>query len=235
MNTNVLVIEDEEDVRSLVRRVLERAGFGVDEAADGRVGMRRLFEGRPDLVVLDVGLPELDGWAVLERIRDVSDVPVVMLTARAGEMDRVRGLRAGADDYVTKPFLQQELLARVEAVLRRAQPARALDERYSDGVLEIDYAAHGVTFEGREVALSPLEFRLLDVLVRHRDQVLSHEQLLELVWSGSRGRSESQVKLYIGYLRRKLRADGGSTPIETVRGFGYRYRSQRRAPTQPAS
>lgn len=234
MKGRVLVIEDEEDIRSLVLRMLEREGFDVAEAADGRTGMRRLFEERPDLVVLDVGLPELDGWAVLERIRDVSDVPVVMVTARVSDIDRVRGLRAGADDYLTKPFLQEELLARVEAVLRRAHATRELDERYDDGVVAIDYAAHAVTVDGRETALSPLEFRLLDVLVRHRDRVLSHEQLLELVWSGSHGRSTAQVKLYVGYLRRKLGAAGGATSIETVRGIGYRYRSPGAPATRPS-
>ena len=224
MNARVLVIDDEPDVRGLVRRVLERGGLDVAEAADGRAGLRCLFDLRPDLVVLDVGLPGLDGWAVLERIRDISDVPVLMLTARAGELDRVRGLRAGADDYVVKPFSPQELLARVEAVHRRSRPARAPHEHYADAFLEIDYATREVRAAGRPVALSPLELRLLDTLVRHADRVLGRRQLLELVWGGAEGRSEAQVKLYVGYLRRKLGpGEGGWQPIETVRGFGYRY------------
>ena len=230
MSGLILVVDDEQDVRGLVRRILERGGYDVVEAADGRAGLRRLFETRPDLVVLDVGLPELDGWAVLERIRDVSDLPVILLTARGGEVDRVRGLRAGADDYVTKPFARQELLARVEAVLRRAQPARERQATYADGFLEIDYGTMEVSAAGRQVALSPLEFRLLDTLVRHPDQVLGRRQLLELVWGSAQGRSEAQVKLYVGYLRRKLgTGEDGWTPIETVRGFGYRYRRPRPA------
>ena len=225
MSARVLVVDDEPDVLRLVRRVLERAGFEVDEGRTGRSGLRRLFETRPDLVVLDVGLPDLDGLTVLERIRDVSDVPVIMLTARAGDLDRVRGLRTGADDYVTKPFSPNELVARVEAVTRRTRPARPTRERYVDDFLEIDYATREVRAGGRRVALSPLELRLLDTLVRNGELVLGQEQLLDLVWGGREGRSRAQVKLYVGYLRKKLgRGDDGWEPIETVRGFGYRYR-----------
>jgi DNA-binding response OmpR family regulator len=224
----VLVADDDVDIRTLVRTLLERAGHEVVEAADGKECLRALYERRPELVLLDVGMPALDGWKTLERIREVADVPVLLLTARAGELDRVRGLRAGADDYVSKPFGRQELLARVDALLRRAgRPADAAPRVYSDGVLEIDFAQRSVTASGRTVELTPLEFRLLGAFVRHSGQVLSHDQLRELVWGDPDAHSRDQVKLYVGYLRRKLEgAVAGRPPIETVRGFGYRYLSR---------
>ena len=221
----ILVVDDEADIRELLRELLARAGYDVELAADGRAGVRALFGERPDLVVLDVNMPGLDGWQTLERIRDVSEVPVLMLTARTGELEKVRGLTRGADDYVTKPFGRQELLARVQALLRRA-PGRAESlETYADDVLSIDFAQRSVTVGDREVALTPLEFKLLSAFVRHPNQVLSREQLLELVWGDSFGVSGDQVKLYVGYLRRKLNpASPEEAPVETVRGFGYRYR-----------
>jgi DNA-binding response OmpR family regulator len=221
----VLVVDDEDDVRRLVKELLERAGYEVAEAPNGRAGLRAFFESPPDIVVLDVAMPELDGYQTLERIRDLSDVPVVMLTARSAELEKVRGLKAGADDYVTKPFGRQELLARVEALLRRATGQRDLPETYADAFLTIDFAQRSVVAEGRDVRLTPLEFKLLAAFVRHPNQVLSHDQLLEQVWGDAYGVSRDQVKLYVGYLRRKLQPDGDAdSPIETVRGFGYRYR-----------
>jgi DNA-binding response OmpR family regulator len=225
----VLVADDDHDVRKLVRTLLERAGHQVVEATDGRECLRLLYERRPELVVLDVAMPGLDGWEALERIREVADVPVLLLTAHAEELDRVRGLRAGADDYVAKPFGRQELLARVDALLRRAGGRVEVRRAYADDLLEIDFGQHSVTANGRPVELTPLEFRLLGAFVRHPDQVLSHEQLLELVWGEPGARSRDQVKLYVGYLRRKLdEASGAKAPIETVRGVGYRYVSGRR-------
>jgi DNA-binding response OmpR family regulator len=224
----VLVADDDLDVRTLVRTLLERAGHEVVEAADGKECLRALFERRPELVLLDVGMPGLDGWKTLERIREVADVPVLLLTARADELDRVRGLRAGADDYVSKPFGRQELLARVEALLRRARSPADAPRVYSDDVLEIDFAQRSVTANGQAVELTPLEFRLLAAFVRHPGQVLSHDQLRELVWGDPDSHSRDQLKLYVGYLRRKLDgAVAGGAPIETLRGYGYRYLSGR--------
>jgi len=222
----VLVIDDDEDIRALVAELLGRAGMTVEEAADGRAGLRALHRSPPDVVVLDVSMPDLDGWQTLERIRDLSEVPVLMLTARGAELERVRGLQAGADDYVVKPFGRQELLARVQALLRRAGSRGANgQETYADERLSIDFAQRAVTFEGREVALTPLEFKLLSAFVRHPRQVLSRDQLLELVWGDAYGVSGDQVKLYVGYLRRKLDPeDPTAVPIETVRGFGYCYK-----------
>jgi len=223
----VLVIDDDADIRGLVAELLGRAGLEVEGAPDGRVGLRAFHKSPPDLVVLDVSMPELDGWQTLERIRDLSDVPVIMLTARGEELERVRGLKAGADDYVVKPFGRQELVARVEALLRRSSADGAgIQETYSDPRLTIDFAQRSVSFDGRDVSLTPLEFKLLSAFVRNPRQVLSRDQLLELVWGTAYGVSGDQVKLYVGYLRKKLDpADPGNVPIETVRGFGYRYKT----------
>jgi DNA-binding response OmpR family regulator len=229
-SARVLVVDDEEDIRKLVGHLLRRSGHEVAEAENGRAALRALHASPPDLVVLDVSMPELDGWQTLERIRDLSDVPVLMLTARGDELERVRGLQAGADDYVVKPFGRQELLARVQALLRRAAASKPSErpETYADGALEIDFQQRAVTYKDRNVTLTPLEFKLLSAFVRHPRQVLSRDQLLELVWGDAYGVSGDQVKLYVGYLRRKLDPEQpDSVPIETVRGFGYRYTPSR--------
>jgi len=235
-SARVLLIDDDELTRSLVRDVLERAGHEVCEAADGLEGLRELYAARADLVILDVRMPGLDGWETLARIREVSDVPVLMLTAREAELERVRGLQSGADDYVVKPFGSQELVARVQALLRRAASSPGGERSvYTDPLLTIDFAQRAVRFGGRDVVLTRLEFRLLAALVRHPNQVLSPEQLLELVWGDASGVAPGQVKLYIGYLRRKLAPIAPrETPIENVRGFGYRYRRPERAPRRSA-
>jgi DNA-binding response OmpR family regulator len=223
--SRVLVVDDDEVARAALRGVLERAGHEVTEAQDGRAGLRELYAKPPDLVILDVDMPELDGWSTLERIRDLSEVPVLMLTASEGELERVRGLQGGADDYVIKPFGPQELPARVQALLRRAGPRGAEQQTYADRLVTIDFAQRAVTYDGRSVLLTPQEFKLLAVFVRHPNQVLSREQLIELVWGDIYGVDTGQVKLYVGYLRRKLDPQAHEqTLIETVRGFGYRYR-----------
>jgi DNA-binding response OmpR family regulator len=220
----VLCVDDDEDIRLLLRELLERAGYTVDEAADGKTALRMLFANTPALVILDVTMPDLDGYQTLERIRDLSDVPVLMLTARSQELEKVRGLSAGADDYVAKPFGRQELLARVQALLRRTGGKSEVIEAYADDFVHIDYAQRSVQVHERDVQLTPLEFRLLAAFVQNPNQVLSRDQLLELVWGDPYGVSGDQVKLYVGYLRRKLCPGAPeSAPVETVRGFGYRY------------
>jgi DNA-binding response OmpR family regulator len=220
----VLVIDDDADIRLLLRELLERAGYLVDEAEDGKTGLRQLFANAPALVILDVTMPDMDGYQTLERIRDLSEVPVLMLTARSQELEKVRGLSAGADDYVAKPFGRQELLARVQALLRRSGGKAEVVEAYADEFLQIDYAQRAVTVQGRDVQLTPLEFKLLSAFVQNPNQVLSRDQLLDLVWGDPYGVSGDQVKLYVGYLRRKLVPDApDEAPVDTVRGFGYRY------------
>jgi DNA-binding response OmpR family regulator len=221
-----LVVDDDADIRELVRQLLERAGLEVFDEPDGRAALRVFHEARPDVVLLDVAMPELDGWRTLERIRDLSDVPVLMLTAKDAEADRVRGLRSGADDYVVKPFAREELVARVEALLRRTAGREEPPPVFSDGLITVDFAQRQVSVGGEVVSLTPLEYNLLAAFVRHPNQVLSQEQLLDLAWSDPDTVSRDQVKLYVGYLRRKLGAEAEAS-IENVRGFGYRYRARR--------
>ena len=221
----ILVVDDDADIRLLLRELLERAGFTVDEAEDGRTALRTLFTTPPALVILDVTMPDMDGYETLERVRDLSDVPVLMLTARTQELEKVRGLSAGADDYVAKPFGRQELLARVQALLRRSGGKSEVVETYADDFVQVDYGQRRIVVQGRDVQLTPLEFKLLAAFVQNPNQVLSRDQLLELVWGDPYGVSGDQVKLYVGYLRKKLVPAAPETaPIETVRGFGYRYR-----------
>lgn len=219
----ILVVDDEDDVRDLVGTILERSGMTTVFAEDGHEAVRTFYKQKPDAIVLDVAMPGLDGWGVLERVREVSDVPILMLTARAGEHEKVRGLRGGADDYLTKPFGRQELVARVEALLRRRRERATMRDVYSDSRLEADFGQRSVKVNGRALELSPLEFRLRAAFVQHPGQVLTHDQLLELVWDDAFGASKDQLKLYVGYLRRKLDEGGAEDLIETVRGFGYRY------------
>jgi len=221
--SQILVVDDDPDIRALLERLFGRAGHEVCSATNGRDALRAMYSRQPDLVVLDVSMPELDGWETLARIRELTDVPVLMLTARGAELEKVRGLRAGADDYVTKPFGRQELLARAQALLRRARASVSAPHAYSDDVLVVDFPRRTVTVLGEVVSLTPLEYRLLCAFVRHPNQVLSHEQLLELVWGSAAAASRDQVKLYVGYLRRKLSAPPPGL-IDTVRGFGYRFR-----------
>jgi DNA-binding response OmpR family regulator len=230
MSPSVLVIEDDPDVALAIRAVLEGGGLEVLTEGDGRAGLRAFHASRPRLVVLDVGLPVLDGWDVLDRIRDLSEVPVLMLTSHGLEDEKVRGLQAGADDYVTKPFSNAELLARVRGLLRRGRAGQDPDaaQVYDDGLLFVGLSGGEVTVDGRPVSLTPTEFRLLAVLVRHRGQVLSPEQLLDQAWQDPAGIGPDRVKFTVMRLRRKLGQHGGTgPPIEAVRGFGYRYRPPR--------
>ena len=221
---SVLVIEDDGDIRQLVGAMLGREGYHVTEASTGRDGLRSFHEDRPELVILDVGLPDLDGWQVLERIRDMSDAPVLVLTARSSERDKVRGLNAGADDYLTKPFSRVELLARLQAIRRRrinAGPVRAV---FDDGRIRIDFALRQVFLNGEPVTVTPTEYRLLSALVRHAGQVLSADRLIEFAWDDPSGLAPARVKYAVLRLRRKLGWDDPEdSPLETVRGFGYRY------------
>ncbi|MBX7112109.1 MAG: response regulator transcription factor [Dehalococcoidia bacterium] len=223
--TRILVIDDETDIRQAVALMLARGGYEVVEAANGREGLRRFHADTPDLVLLDVAMPELDGWQTLDRIRDMSEVPVLMLTARGLESDRVRGLDAGADDYLVKPFGGQELLARVRALLRRVTAAPEVRDSIEHGDLVLDLLQRRVVYDGAEIKLTPLEFRVLQALASHPGNVLSEEQLLERAWNDPSEVGVERVKFVIHRLRRKLAAAGVPEGlIESVRASGYRFR-----------
>ncbi len=224
--TRILVVEDEPDIAAMIAAILNRAGYGVAPAPDGKTGLRIFHREPPDLVLLDIGLPDVDGWEVLTRIRDASDVPVMMLTAYSTEEDTVRGLRGGADDYLTKPFGAQELVARVEALLRRAAAADPLEFDYDDGLVAVDVGRREVRIQGRPVTLTPTEFQLLSILVRNQGKVLGNRLLLTRVWDDSTGLAPERVKYTVRRLRRKLGWSAGDDgPLTAVRGVGYRYRA----------
>ena len=218
----LLVVDDDDQVRRVVSKSCERSGWRVIEARDGQQALRSLFERKPDVIVLDVGMHGLDGWATLQRIREVSDVPVLMLSGLQGELEKVRALRSGADDYVTKPFGHQELVARTEALLRRAKSDEVRAPHYYDGVISMNFETRDVSVHDEEVTLTALEFRLLAAFVKNPNHALGHAQLLDLAWGDSLGGTRDQVKIYVGYLRRKLGT--AADLIQTVRGVGYRFR-----------
>lgn len=222
MNELVLLVEDDPSIREVVALGLREAGYRVGTASDGRQGLVRFRKERPEAVVLDVMLPELDGLEVCKAIRAESAVPVIMLTARTDTIDVVVGLEAGADDYVTKPFEMPELIARLRAALRRAQHLGA-SEVLNLGPLRIDVPAHVVERLGREVDLTPTEFRLLVELARRPEQVFTREMLLERVWGYDYLGDSRLVDVAIQRLRAKIEEDT-SRPrlIHTVRGVGYR-------------
>jgi DNA-binding response OmpR family regulator len=224
----VLVVDDEPMVCEVVSRYLENDGFRVLEATDGPTALEMLAEHRPALVVLDVMLPGVDGLSILRQLRAEGDVPVILLTARASEVDRIVGLEIGADDYVTKPFSPRELAARVRTVLRRTQPSVPVgrDESELDfGDLHIDVGTREVVARDRDVTLTPKEFDLLVFLARSPRQVFSRRQLLEHVWESSPDYQDpATITVHIGRLRQKLETDPDNPRrIATVWGVGYRF------------
>jgi DNA-binding response OmpR family regulator len=225
LDVSMLVVADDPAIAELLVAALEQRGARVAVAEDGRHGMRILHELRPALVVLDLDVGgALGGWDVLGRLREVSDTPVLVLSASGEEASKVRAFEAGADDYVTKPFGSGELWARAQALLRRAPVDSAQADVYDDGRIEIRFATREVHVGRQPVSLTPLEFRVLAALVRHRGQVLSPTALLEAAWDHPGTVGPDRVKFAILRLRRKLGAHvEGNLGIEAVRGFGYRY------------
>jgi DNA-binding response OmpR family regulator len=226
MVSRLLIVDDDHGIAIALRLLFERAGHQVTHAADGRVALRTVHQDRPDVIILDVAMPAMDGWTVLERIREVSDVPVLMLSVRGRQADKVRGLRSGADDYVTKPFANDELLARVEALLRRApMHPESGNDVYDDGLLLVDPVRREIRVSGRDVPATPTEFRLLHTLTSNVGAVLTAEQLLAAAWDDASGYRPERVKFAVMRLRRKLGwGDPATSPLQSVRGFGYRYR-----------
>ena len=230
-NTKILVIEDEERMARFVRLNLEQDGFQVNEALTGREGLDKLRTFMPDLILLDVMLPDLDGFELLKMIREIDTVPVIMLTAKSEEEDKVRGLELGADDYITKPFSPRELVSRVKAVLRRIESTSVSSDELIevDDRLKIDFNRREIWVEGKLVKLRPTEYRLLYHLVQNAGWVLTYDQILSRVWGYEYRDEPHYVRLYINYLRQKLEKDPSNPKyVLTERGVGYRFYDYRR-------
>ena len=222
-DARILVVDDEPKLVRLVREVLTATGYSVLSTGSGEAAVQMVALEQPDLVLLDIVLTGAsDGYAVARRVREFSDVPIIMLTARARESDLLRGFDAGVDDYLTKPFSSKELLARVQAVLKRARHETAVESEIVCGDVRIDLARRRVTVDDREVHLTRTEYNLLHELARHRDQVLLHEQLLTAVWGPEYRDDLDYLRAYIRYLRQKLEADPSNPKlIVTHLGVGY--------------
>ena len=217
----ILVIDDEPPIRRLLRIALEPHGYQVCEAESGQLGLQEAVARRPDVIILDLGLPDLDGLTVLKRLREWSQTPVLVLSVREGEADKVAALDNGADDYLTKPFGTAELLARMRAIQRRA-PGVAEEPVHVIGDLTVDLAAHVVTVKGRDVSLTGTEFALLRVLVQHAGKVVTHKQLLRTVWGPQAEEQSQYLRVYFTHLRKKLETDSAQKLIKTEPGIGYR-------------
>jgi two-component system phosphate regulon response regulator PhoB len=224
MGERVLIVDDEPDLLELVRFQLEEAGFEVETAPDGRIGLEAIRRRRPSLVVLDWMLPDLPGTEVCRQLRAdpaLRDLPVLLLTAKAEEIDRVVGFEIGADDYVTKPFSPRELILRVQAILRRTAGERAAGGVLTRGALQLDPERHRCTVDGAEIPLTAKEFRLLEALMSRPGRVLSRQHLLDEVWGSDISVTERTIDTHLKRLREKLGPTGDQ--IETVRGVGYRF------------
>jgi len=223
MEPYVLIVEDEESLAALLEYNLEKEGYRVGLAPDGEEAMTMVAEETPDLIILDWMLPKLSGIEVCRRLRNrqaTRNVPIVMLTARGEEAERVRGLDTGADDYIVKPFSMSELFARIRAVLRRIRPGLA-EDTVTYGDLQIDRVAHRVKRNGEEIHLGPTEFRMLDYFMQNPGRVFSREQLLDAVWGSNVYVEARTVDVHIGRLRKALKRNGLNDPIRTVRSAGY--------------
>ena len=224
MKEKILVVEDDTEFLNLTQTWLQNAGYEVITAEDGAEGMRRVYSGRPNLVLLDANMPKMDGWEVCRRIRDMSDIPVMMVTVNDQKDYRLRGFSNGADDYITKPVDFPELIARIQAVLRRSgiNAQEDIPETFDNGEIEIDWRSHQVWVRGEKVKLSPTEFKILSCLIKNRGWIVTHEQLLEKAWGPNYIGDKSFVKLYIRYLRQKIEEDPHKPKyILTERGVGY--------------
>ena len=221
----ILIVEDEKPIRDMIAFGLRRAGFDVREAEDCATARASIADARPDLLLIDWMLPDQSGLELtrfLKRNKETQDLPVIMLTARAEEHDKVAGLEGGADDYVTKPFSPRELLARVQAVLRRSTP-NAADGTMQAGALKLDAVSHRVTSGEQTVPLGPTEYRLLQFFMEHPERVYARGQLLDRVWGGNVYVEERTVDVHIRRLRKALEPFGCDSLIQTVRGSGYRF------------
>ena len=225
MAAHILLVEDEADIASFIRQGLAEEGYEVDWAIEGEKALELIEDDRPDLILLDIRLPGISGIEVLETIRERwTALPVMMLTALDAVEDRVSGLRAGADDYLPKPFDFEELLARIEALLRRSSRSEeTVDDVLSDGKLTLDTVAHTCTCDGDPMDLTPKEFDLLAYFMAHPNQALSRDDIHRDVWGHDFDRGTNLIDVYVAYVRNKLDEADCAHRIETVRGVGYRY------------
>lgn len=222
--SSILLIDDDASLTDLLAEYLREQGHVVHVAGDGQKGLRTFFEQKPDLVILDVTMPKMDGWETLKRIREMSRAPVIMLTARDEEPNVLRGFSLGADDYVTKPFSFAQLGARVKAVLGRAGEPAASSERLEAGALKVDFATRRVTRDGELIPLTPTEFKLLTALMRRPGEVISAEELVREVWGPQYANEIGFVRRYVWHLRQKVEKDPENPQyIHNERGFGYRF------------
>ena len=222
----ILLIDDDENLTELLGEYLAGQGFAARAAGDGREGLRALFERKPDLIALDVTMPNKDGWETLSRIREVSDAPVVMLTARGEEADVLRGFSLGADDYVTKPFSFAQLAARIKAVLARGGRGGPNEGRLVGGDLKVDLSARRVTRGGEPITLTPTEFKLLTALMRRAGEVVSPDELVREVWGPQYANEIGHVRRYVWHLRQKIEPDPEHPRyIHNERGYGYRFQA----------
>lgn len=219
MDERILIIEDDEEILRVLKRVLTYEGYIVDTALTGKAGLILAQEQRPDLVVLDWMLPKMDGLEVCRRLQRLGNQPILMLTAKDTTQDRVEGLDAGADDYVVKPFEIEELLARIRALLRRTAADRVKVLEFED--LTLDSSTRKAKRGDREIELTAKEYDLLELFMRHPDQVLTREVIFDRVWDYDFGGESNVLDVYIRYIRQKLEADGDPRLIFTVRGVGY--------------
>lgn len=218
----VLIIDDEPQIRKLLKVSLGAYGYTLDEAANGQDGVNRAAIFKPDLIIVDLGLPDMDGKSVIRQIREWSHSPVIILTARDQEQEKIEALDAGADDYVTKPFGMGELMARMRVCLRRSATAES-EPIITCGGLTVDLVLRRVTIDGREVKLTPTEYEIIKIMAQHAGRVLTHKQLLKAVWGNSYNEDTHYIRVYIGQLRRKIEADPAQPHyIITESGVGYR-------------
>lgn len=222
--TRVLIVDDEPQIRRALRTSLQAHGYEVETAGTGQEGIERAADTSPDVVVLDLGLPDMDGTEVIRRLRAFSEMPVIVLSVRDQQADKVASLDAGADDYVTKPFGMEELLARLRAALRRSHPEEPMASLQRFGDLEVDLAKRLVSLEGRPLHLTPTEYALLEALVMNPGKLLTHQWLLRRVWGQGYGRESHYLRVYVRALRKKLGDDAAAPAlILTEPGVGYRW------------
>jgi two-component system KDP operon response regulator KdpE len=220
----ILLIDDDQTLLELLSDHFRNASWNVETATSGAAGLDLAVQQLPDLIILDVMMPGMDGWQVCQHLREYTDTPIIMLTAKDQELDKLRGFRLGVDDYVTKPFSFAELTARAGAVLARVKTHKAIEQIFTSGDFTMNLERRRVTIKGESIDLTPTEYKLLEILVRHAGRTVPAEKLLQDVWGSAYGNETEHVKHYIWSLRKKLETDPGNPRyILTERGFGYRF------------